>query len=137
MGQYTQNNKKLTRKLNPKKRLGKKEKKKSTDDDHQFCINWERSLRRKEISFCENSGLVMAPSSSLEGDDNGGDDDGGGLIIMSVVDSIISSTKSTITPSIPITYCMYTASPTLLQHNIWNKINTNQWSDPTAISKQT
>lgn len=63
----------------------------------------------------------MATSSSLEGDGNG-DDDGGGLIIMRVVDSIISSTKSTITPSIPITYCMYTASPTLLQHNIWNKI---------------
>ena len=88
---------------------------------NQCCINCERSLRRKSISFCENSGLAMAATSSFEADDGNGDDGDGGRIIMSVTDSEISSTKSTITPSIPITYCMYTASPTLLQTPILNQ----------------
>lgn len=71
------------------------------------------SFRRKESSLSENCGFgSLAAATFVDGDKLSS---AAGGFIRSDTASVISWTKSTITPSIPIRCCMYTASATLLQ----------------------
>lgn len=74
------------------------------------------SFRRKDSSLSENCGFgSLAVASNVVGERPSSV--AAGDLIRSDTASVISWTRSTITPSIPIRCCMYTASATLLQEN--------------------
>lgn len=85
----------------------------------QCCTNSGISLSRNESSRSEKPGLVpsFARIGSAESQKSAADV---GCMI-SETDSVISSTRSTITPLMPIRCCRYTASGTLLQQ--WHMLS--------------
>ena len=76
----------------------------------EWCTSSGMSFSRKVSSRCENFGRSAGSLPSAAGENGSSSPSPAN----SENASVISSTRSTITPSMPITCCMYTASTTLL-----------------------